>query len=187
MQKENLFTPNCIRTYTGKYFDVFNPDPDKICIEDIAHALANIPRFGGHLPRFFSVAEHSLDCMEAALLTSKLETLMHDSPEYALFDMPSPTKKRLPEYQKVENNLAIVIGQKYKIRLYPLPGQVKEIDAHRLQWEWDHLMLGKMSFRQKLKFHFKYWTIGTMFYSRNKRMEKRFIKEFHRLTNNEFK
>lgn len=38
---ENLFTPDCIRTFSGHYLDVFNPDPAKIVIEDIAHALAH--------------------------------------------------------------------------------------------------------------------------------------------------
>ena len=55
--KENLYTPNCIRTFTGLYMNVFNPKPDMICIEDIAHALSQQPRFGGHLPRMYSVAQ----------------------------------------------------------------------------------------------------------------------------------
>ena len=28
-----------ITTYTGKHFEPMNPDPELICIEDIAHAL----------------------------------------------------------------------------------------------------------------------------------------------------
>ena len=64
MGKENLNTTNHIRTYTGKYIDVFNMNIGDIEILDIAHALSQVPRFGGHLPRFFSVAQHSVNCAE---------------------------------------------------------------------------------------------------------------------------
>ena len=53
---ENLHTADCIRTFTGLYMNVFEPTPEMICIEDIAHGLSNMPRFGGHLPEFYSVA-----------------------------------------------------------------------------------------------------------------------------------
>ena len=51
-----LFVPDHIRTYTGKYFNAFDPLPELICIEDIAHALSQQPRYAGHLPQFYSVA-----------------------------------------------------------------------------------------------------------------------------------
>lgn len=47
MSVENLYTPDCIRTFTGKYFNPCEPDLKLVCIEDIAHALAMQPRFGG--------------------------------------------------------------------------------------------------------------------------------------------
>ena len=43
-----------IQTYTRKAFDVLNPDPELICIEDIAHALSNQCRFTGHTREFYS-------------------------------------------------------------------------------------------------------------------------------------
>ena len=52
-REENLYTPNCIRTFTGIYVNVFEPTPEMICIEDIAHALSNQCRFSGHLPTFY--------------------------------------------------------------------------------------------------------------------------------------
>ena len=57
----NVYTENSIRTFTGKVFDLKILDPDSICIDDIAHALAYTPRFGGHLPQPYSVAQHSVD------------------------------------------------------------------------------------------------------------------------------
>jgi len=94
MTIENLFTPNCIRTFTGKYVNVFEPTLEMICIEDIAHALSMQCRFGGHLPYFYSVAQHSINCsflVDTPCL--KLEVLMHDASEAYLLGIPSPIKK----------------------------------------------------------------------------------------------
>lgn len=49
---------DCITTYTGRHIDPVNPDPDMICIEDIAHALSLICRGNGHVQTFFSVGQH---------------------------------------------------------------------------------------------------------------------------------
>jgi hypothetical protein len=49
-----------ILTSTGKWFDVLNPDPALIDLQDIAGALSNLCRYGGHCDRFYSVAEHSI-------------------------------------------------------------------------------------------------------------------------------
>lgn len=38
---------NTIRLRSGRYFDLANPDPATICIQDIAGALSRISRFGG--------------------------------------------------------------------------------------------------------------------------------------------
>lgn len=56
-----------VETYTGQYLDVQNPDPDKINLEDIAHALSNICRYGGHCKKFYCVPP------ETPVLTSKME------------------------------------------------------------------------------------------------------------------
>ena len=44
---------NCITTYTGRHIDPLHPDPDMICIEDIAHALSLICRGNGQVKTFF--------------------------------------------------------------------------------------------------------------------------------------
>lgn len=74
-------------------------------ITDIAHALSNLCRFGGHSRHFYSVAEHSVLC---SLLADDLgycdpfEALMHDAHESVISDMPAPWKPHLPDYQKAE-------------------------------------------------------------------------------------
>lgn len=136
-----------IRTFTGKNIDVFNPDPEMICIEDIAHALAQTPRFGGHLPYFYSVAHHSVTCANKfkALYGNKKEdilaALMHDASEAYLTDIPRPIKKKLPEYKKIEDVLMKVISEKFGFQ-YPLSSSVKDVDDLILRWEWKDLMIG---------------------------------------------
>lgn len=141
---ENLYTPDCIRTVTGKYVNVFDPTPDMICIEDIAHALSQQPRFGGHLPVFFSVAQHSVGCMLNAQPDERLGALMHDASEAYLMDIPSPIKKRLANYDEIENELMAVIAEKFGFA-WPLPETIKKIDRRELEWEWHTIMLGGCS------------------------------------------
>lgn len=104
-----------VRTHSGKMIDVLNPDPALITIDDIAHALAHIPRFGGHLDKPYSVAQHCIAvCHHKSVpLKDKLGALMHDASEYLLLDMPAPIKKHLPDYKAMEAKLTEVIEKKY--------------------------------------------------------------------------
>jgi len=142
MKIENLYTPDCIRTFTGIYMNVFEPTPDMVCIEDIAHALSNMPRFAGHLPKFYSVAEHSYMCAVAAPQHKKLKALLHDASEAYLMDIPKPIKMRMPDYKIIEDNLMKVIAKKFGFE-YPLCDEIHKIDSTLLELEWNELMLKK--------------------------------------------
>lgn len=68
-------------TFTGKVFGPRECEPSDICVEDIAHSLSNICRYGGHCKTFYSVAEH---CERLTLLVPpplKIHALLHDAPE----------------------------------------------------------------------------------------------------------
>ena len=41
-------TPTLLLYPSGIFFNPIEPDPAKIHVPDVAHALAAIPRFGGH-------------------------------------------------------------------------------------------------------------------------------------------
>ena len=136
----------CIRTNSGLFINVFEPTKDVISIEDIAHALASVPRFGGHLNRHYSVAQHSVMCMmKVASLEDKKAALMHDASEAYLGDMPTPIKAMLPEYKTCEHNLMLMIADKFGFE-YPLNEVVKEVDAKMLQIEWQNLVLYDIGF-----------------------------------------
>ena len=87
-----------LQTYTGKKAEPLELRHAQVCIEDIAHALSNICRFGGHTRRFYSVAEHSVrmaDELWAGRGTGMLSlaALLHDAPEAYLGDIPAPLKR----------------------------------------------------------------------------------------------
>lgn len=137
---ENLYTPGCIRTFTGKYINPCKPNSDLICIEDIAHALSMQSRFGGHLPVFYSVAQHSV--LTSAIVPSehKLSALLHDASEAYLIDVPRPVKDQLHNYKEIEHALMAVIAGKFGFD-WPLHGNVKDADEDMLLHEWNSLML----------------------------------------------
>jgi len=139
-QTENLYEPDCIRTFTGIYVNVFEPTLEMICIEDIAHGLSNQCRFAGHLKKFYSVAQHSWHCYTLAPSKHKLAALLHDASEAYLCDIPKPIKKHLPDYCKIEDNLMKVISKKFGFE-YPLSKEVKEADKTMLKVEWEKLMI----------------------------------------------
>jgi len=142
--KENVVTlpaieAGVIRTYTGKMINVFDPDPELICIEDIAHALGNLCRFGGHTRKFYSVAEHSVLVASKVRGPLKLTALLHDAAEAYLVDLPSPIKYFIPNYQDYEQNLMLTIAEKFNIN-FPLPMEVVNADREALEEEWGMLM-----------------------------------------------
>lgn len=140
MREENLDIQDCIRTSSGIYINIFEPTLDMICIEDIAHALSNQCRFGGHLPKFYSVLQHCIECMKRAPRHLKLEALMHDASEAYLLDIPTPIKGRLSNYKEIENDLMKTISNKFNFS-WPMDSTIKKIDREVLEFEWEHFML----------------------------------------------
>lgn len=128
-----------IFTSSGKLIDPFDPSPNLITIEDIANALSNIPRFGGHTPIFYSVANHSINCCISANTSRKdaLYMLLHDASEAYLLDIPTPVKIRLPEYLAAEKYMQEIIYRKF---VGSLPDReesllIEQIDAQLLDIE----------------------------------------------------
>jgi 5'-nucleotidase len=130
-----------IHTVSGRWIDPLAPDRASIEIEDIAQALANQCRFGGHCRAFYSVAQHSVlvaDVYEerGASAAEALAALMHDASEAYLVDLPHPLKHRSPlgaPYRLAEARLEEAIRARFD--LAPPGPELKEIDRAMLASE----------------------------------------------------
>ena len=104
-----------IGTFSGLRFWPLNPNPEKILIEDVAHSLAHQCRFGGHVWRFYSVAEHSVHVSNLYPSEDVLWGLLHDASEAYLVDLPRPLKL-LPEfalYREAERRLQRAVAVRF--------------------------------------------------------------------------
>lgn len=107
-----------IQTLSGKHFDYLNAQTDDVDIEDIATALSNICRFAGHLPEFYSVAQHSVLCSQIVPQEYAFEALMHDAADAYCQDIPAPLKRLLPDYRRIETLVDDLIRSKFGLPLH---------------------------------------------------------------------
>ncbi len=148
-----------ITTYTGNHINPTNPNPALIRIEDIAHALSLLCRGNGHVKTFWSVGQHCICCAKEAMARGAtarvvLACLLHDASECYMSDVPTPFKKKLPEYEMQEDRLLRMIFEKFlgsdltKEEL----DLVKEIDHTMLLYDLKEL-LGEMTDEEMPKLH----------------------------------
>jgi len=131
---------NWLQTYTGIPFYPLDPRPEDINIEDIAHALSNVCRYGGHCTQFISVAQHS--CIVSKLVPKGMEMwgLLHDASEAYLVDIPRPLKEYLGNYYAIEKECMSAVAVKFNLQL-PIPEEVKLADDAALKIERELFML----------------------------------------------
>lgn len=136
-------TSSVICLHSGKFFDMLRPERyGELDIEDIAHGLSLICRYGGQCKEFYSVAEHSLrvtdlvgqlwkettegeDASPLLLLTA----LLHDASEAFIGDVITPLKRiqEMEAYRCVEQAIEETISRQWGL-LYPLPEIVRNVD-----------------------------------------------------------
>lgn len=134
------FESNWTQTYTGKKFVLMNPDPEAVCIEDVAHSLAMQCRFNGHTTHFYSVAEHSWWVSHIVPPEFALQGLMHDASEAYISDIPKPFKVMLGFFVEwIEHKHLSVIGDKFGFDPHLSP-VVKDADVEMLLWERDQAL-----------------------------------------------
>lgn len=131
---EGLKVSNSIAVYSGKLFDIANPEHSDFTIVDIAHALANMCRFTGQCNKFYSVAQHSVYVSRLCSPENRLYGLLHDAPEAFIGDVSTPLKRMLPDYKRVESNVHKAVLERFGLS-EQMPEEVKIADLRMLATE----------------------------------------------------
>lgn len=124
-----------ISLLSGAKFNYNKPEESDVTIDDLASATSNICRYAGHLPRFYSVAQHLVNASRIVegITGDKrnpavFAALMHDTAEAFTNDLPTPLKWAFPVFKKLEVSIETAMGKKFGFE-YPYPDSVKLADT----------------------------------------------------------
>jgi hypothetical protein len=139
--------PGEILTYTGRYVRPLRLSPGDVDITDIAHALSMQCRYSGHTSQFYSVAQHSVLCVDWLRkrdypLEVQRQGLLHDAAEAYLQDMARPLKEDEgfgQAYRDAESWVEQAIFAAYDVD-WPYDPAVKTADLSLLALERRELM-----------------------------------------------
>lgn len=123
-----------ISLLSGGRFNYNRPEESDVTIEDIASALSNVCRFSGHLPRFYSVAQHLVNTSRIVKPDIALTALMHDTAEAFTNDLPTPLKWALPIFKELEIKIEEAMSRKFGFE-FPYPEEIKRADTTMLLLE----------------------------------------------------
>jgi len=171
---------NHIRTSTGRHFYPFKPSEKDMDIEDIAQSLSLQCRYTGHTKwegkmKHYSVAQHSL--YVSYICEYPLWGLLHDATEVYLVDVPTPIKRRLPNFKLLEDRIEKIISNKFNLE-WPRPKEVKDADVLAFNLEWS-LLMDSNSKIEKIKSLDKF--IEILNYSMEEVRDK-FLERYYELT-----
>lgn len=146
-----------IQTRSGRMFNVLDPHPDVVDLQDIAHALSRVARFTGHTSGDlgYSVAQHSVLVAAVAMATipnPALATeagragLLHDASEAYIADVARPLKHSpaLAGYRDAEARVQAAILARFRVAAPnhdPIPHDAEAAGAGCLRcavWEAVH-------------------------------------------------
>lgn len=144
-----------IQTRSGRVFDLLDPRPQDVDIDDIAWHLAALCRFTGATKEFYGVAQHSVLvsdlCWERCpdnRREAALAGLLHDAAEAYVGDVSSPLKRAMRAvngviegaYDVIEHRVQQAILARYCVRVVPYGTLVKTADLDILAQEKRDLM-----------------------------------------------
>ena len=145
-----------MQTATGRKFWPLDPRPEDVDIEDIAHALSNVCRFGGHCREFYSVAEHSVRVSDyvgalGGAPWHRLAGLLHDATEAYLGDMIRPLKiqAEMVPFRLAEGRVEQAIRLRFSVVTFATP-LIKTADEALLATEARDIMGGESAGKWQL-------------------------------------
>lgn len=124
-------TDQWISLLSGGTFNYNKPEQSDVTIDDIASALSNVCRFSGHLPRFYSVAQHLVNTSKIVEPHLAFDALMHDTAEAFTNDLPTPLKWAFPIFKELETNIEAAMSKKFGFN-FPYDPAVKQADTEML-------------------------------------------------------
>jgi uncharacterized protein len=149
---------------SGREVEPFNLKLEDIDIMDIAHSLSMQCRYAGHVPFFYSVAEH---CVRAVHLCAEVwfqediedlrghellrSILLHDADEAYLQDMVSPVKNLpvMEAYRQAGDRAHALVAEKYEAPSMVEGAEdfriVQKFDMAAYEWERGSIRSGRVS------------------------------------------
>ena len=119
---------------SGRQFFPIDPRPEDVHIEDMAHSLARLCRYNGHVKcDHYSVAQHSVIISRLVPPEDALAGLLHDGPEYVIGDLARPIKPFVSGWDEIDMRIHNAICDRFGIP-YEIPKSIKAAD-------WDLLLL----------------------------------------------
>jgi len=121
---------------------------NRYTLEDIAHHLSMVNRFGGATKFPYSVAQHQVLGAQHILSATNdpvlgLDFLFHDAPEAYMGDMRTPLKRIMPQFRQIEDDMDLAIRTSLDRRGIPVPlyvrPETKKLDAQMFLTEKDQL------------------------------------------------
>lgn len=137
-----------IQTVTGRKFHFLGGGVDEVHIDDIATALSRQPRWAGHTADFYSVAQHSVEVKNLVAERGgnhddQLHALLHDATEAYMCDIPSPLKRLIPEFRRIEGEVWDKISRRFFGVGREMPAIVHDADLAMLATEARDLLAFK--------------------------------------------
>lgn len=120
-----------ISLLSGAQFNYNKPEESGVTVDDLASALSNVCRFSGHLPCFYSVAQHLVNTSRIVDVEFAFDALMHDTAEAFTNDLPTPLKWALPIFKELETKIESAMAKKFGFN-YPYSSEVKQADTEML-------------------------------------------------------
>lgn len=116
---------------SGAQMNYNYPEKSDVTLDDLASALSNICRFSGHLPAFYSVAQHLVNTSRIVDPRFAFDALMHDTAEAFTNDLPTPLKWAFPVFKELEERIECAMANKFGFN-YPYDDAVKQADTEML-------------------------------------------------------
>tara|TARA_R110000824_G_scaffold161996_3_gene337571 strand:+ start:3564 stop:4157 length:594 start_codon:yes stop_codon:yes gene_type:complete len=127
-------------TQSGKFLDLMKFSEEDVVIDDIAHGLACVNRFGGQAKVPISVAQHSIYVSQLCQGTPfTLQALLHDASEAYIGDMIFMLKRspEMNQYRKLEEHIQHTIYRKFGCEVEE-PPELVAADKLMVEFEAKH-------------------------------------------------